>query len=134
MCQQPPRITDKMIKETILCGTQNDFLPSCNHFMPGEINPKIRINNDLHFPRWCSHERTTQERTNTREQFPWIKWFCDVIISTEIEAMYFILVILPHSEHNYRNIRYLTNMSQCLESIHFRHHDIYDDQIRQVFT
>src|SRR5436305_1016698 len=100
-----------MVKETVLSGSQNDFLTSHNDFMPGEINLKIRIDNDLCFTRRSRYERTTQKRTNTREQFSWIKWFCDVIISTQVETMNFILVILPNSKHNYWYVRYFTNMS-----------------------
>ena len=99
-----------------------------------EINLQVVI-----YPHQLSVRRSgdfypPQHGFNTTRQLPGAEGLGHIIISTQLQAPYFVLLVGPHGEHDDGHIGYLANMPQGLKPIHLRHHHVQYHQIWQILT
>ena len=71
-----------------------------------------------------------QDHLHARDQFAWAERLGDVIVAADLEADHAIHFIGARGQKKNRYFRALANLAANRETVHFRHGDIENHQVR----
>src|SRR5215469_8604453 len=123
-------VDNKLLQNGELCGRQPYLYSSQSHNMPRKIDLQVaKLFYACHGRRYLPLS-TTQHSTHTGQEFLHPKGLGQVIVCTEIKSCDFVTFSIKRSQHNDGHSRMLTYAPTDFQSVHARHHDIQNQQVR----
>src|SRR6185436_10610257 len=129
MRHDPPGILHEMIQQAIFGGTQLNQLALQPDFAAVEIDfePFIDLDDIVH--RTTRALGATNDGFDTADHFTRAERLGDVIIGTQLESAYAVILFTLGGEHDDRHIAALADGFEYFEAIDIGHHHIQQNEI-----